>query len=341
MKLKPINEQVVVVFGASSGIGRLTAQKFAERGAKVIVSARNDEGLESLVEEITGKGGEAHAIAAEATDFEQVRAVADLTVDKYGRIDTWVHTAAVSLYAKFTDTTPQEFARVIEVNLVGTAHGALAALPHLKTAAANSGGAALICISSVEGKRALPLQSAYSSSKHGVIGLLDSIRTEMLEEGANVSVTNVMPAGINTPFFNKAKSKLGVKPMPVPPIYEPDVVADVILYAAEHPVRDMSAGGAAQSFIWGQKHMPGTLDLILSRIGIRGQMTTEPKMPDAPENSEHAIDGQNRVYGDFSDQAKKSLVTWFETRPVVNRVAKVAAVGLIAVAVTRLSRPRS
>jgi len=132
MKLKPINEQVVVVFGASSGIGRQTALRFAQRGARVVVAARGAAGLQSLVDEITRDGGEATAITADVTDFAQVKAVADGTVARYGRLDTWVHAAAVAIYALFDSTTPEEFKQVIDVNLTGQAYGAMAALPHLK-----------------------------------------------------------------------------------------------------------------------------------------------------------------------------------------------------------------
>lgn len=162
MRLKPTSQQMVVVFGASSGIGRATALRFAERGAKVVVSARSTEGLESLVEEIRSQGGEATAIPADATDFGQVRAVAAWAVQQYGRLDTWVHAAAVTVYATFEETTPEEFRRMLDVNLMGQVHGAKAALPYLR-----EGGGALILISSVEAIRALPYNSAYAASKHG------------------------------------------------------------------------------------------------------------------------------------------------------------------------------
>ncbi len=340
MKLKPIKEQVVVVCGASSGIGRKTALTFAEQGAKVVVSARNAEGLDSLVEEIRAAGGEASSIAADVTRYSDLQAVADAAADTYGRIDTWVQTAAISLYAKFEETEPDEFARVIEVNLMGTVNAARAALPHLKKTAQEDGGAALICTSSVEGKRALPLQSAYASSKHAIIGLLDALRVELQEEGVPISVTNVMPAGINTPFFNKARTKMGVKPMPMPPIYEPDVVAQVMLYAAAHPTRDISAGGAAKSFIWGQKFTPRLLDKVLVRTGFKGQMTDEPKAADAPANTYTPVSGQNHVYGDFSDQAKGSMATWFDTHPMAGRAIKGAALAAVAFAISRSMRSR-
>ena len=158
--LKPVEEQVVVLMGASSGIGRETALRFARRGTKVVASARSEPGLHSLVEEIRGSGGEATAVVADTSEFGQVKAVADRAVEEYGRLDTWVHLAAVLLVAGFEDTTPEEFERVIDVNLMGQVHGAMAALPHLK----REGRGAQIHISSMGAKRSVPLQSAYCAS---------------------------------------------------------------------------------------------------------------------------------------------------------------------------------
>src|SRR5215210_2533551 len=214
MQLKPIEQQIVAVMGASSGIGRETALRFAKRGAKVVVSARGEEGLVSLAEEIRREGGEATAVVADTSDFEQVKAVADRAVEEYGRLDTWVHLAAVGLYATFEETTPEEFARVVDVNLMGQVYGAMAALPHLK----REGGGALIHISSVEAKRSFPFHSAYGASKHGIDGFLEALRVELKHDGWPISVTQVMPGTINTPFFEKGRSKIGVKPVGIPPI---------------------------------------------------------------------------------------------------------------------------
>ena len=196
MQLKPIEEQVVALMGASSGIGRETALRFAERGAKVVVAARNERGLDSLVDEIRDAGGSAVAIPADTSDFDQVKAVADRAAEEYGRLDTWVHLAAVGLFATFEQTTPEEFERVIDVNLIGQVYGAMAALPHLK----REGRGALIHISSVEAKRSFPFHSAYGASKHGMDGFLESLRVELKHEGWPISVTQVMPGTINTPF---------------------------------------------------------------------------------------------------------------------------------------------
>lgn len=212
MKLKLIEEQVVVVMGASSGIGRETALRFAEKGAKVVVSARGEKGLDSLVEEIWDKGGEATAIPADVSEFEQVKAVADAAVEEYGRLDTWVHLAAVILFATFEDTTPEEFERIMDVNLMGQVYGAMAALPYLR----REGRGALVHVSSMGARRSIPLQSAYCASKHGIEGFLESLHVEMEHEGLPISVTNVMPATINTPLFDKVRTKLGVKPVAPP-----------------------------------------------------------------------------------------------------------------------------
>lgn len=324
--LKPISEQVVVVFGASSGIGRETAIQFARRGAKVIVAARSKEGLSTLVESIERAGGKAAYQIADVADEAQVKAVAQKAVDTFGRLDTWVHCAAISIYATAENTTSEEFRRVHEINFLGTVHGVQAALPHLK----KEGRGALICISSVEGKRAFPLQAAYSASKHAIIAFLDALRVELKHEGQNkISVTNVMPAGINTPFFNQARTKLGVKPMPAPPIYHPSVVAETILHAAENPTRDICAGGASKMFIALQRLSPALVDAMVLKMGFESQKTSEPKPEGAPDNFYAPIESEHRVGGDFPNQAKaKSLATWLETHPKTQRALKSAAVGL-------------
>ena len=314
INLKPIHEQVVVVFGASSGIGRETALQFARQGARVVVSARNSAGLDSLVQEIRSTGGEATAVAADATDFEQVHRVADIAAETYGRIDTWVHTAAVSIYATFDQTTPDEFKRVIEVNLVGQAYGAMAALPYLK----REGRGALIHISSLEARRSFPFQSAYAASKHGVEGFLESLRMELDHAGHAISVTNVLPASINTPLFDKARTKLGVMPKGVPPFYEPALVAEVILHAAEHPVREVAVGGSARMLIMNQSISRRISDAMVKQLGFKGQQTDIPKSPDAPDNLFKPINGYDRVSGAFGDEVKPfSLYTLLQRKPAI------------------------
>ncbi|MFQ4142831.1 SDR family oxidoreductase [Chlorogloeopsis sp. ULAP02] len=300
IQLKPINQQVVAVVGASSGIGRNAALQFANRGAKVVVAARSQPGLESLVEEIQKMGGEATAVVADVTVFEQVKAIADRAVEQYGRLDTWVHNAAVELYAAFEVTTPEEFKRVIDVNLMGQVYGAMAALPHLK----REGRGALIHVTSVEARRSLPLQSAYAASKHGVDGFLESLRVELMHEKLPISVTNIMPASINTPLFNKARTKLGVKPMGVPPVYQPSLVAKAIVEAAERPKRDVVVGDAGKAILAAQRISPSAVDAYMVRTAFSGQRTNEPKSETAPDNLYEPIQGYDKIEGDFSEQAR-------------------------------------
>jgi NAD(P)-dependent dehydrogenase (short-subunit alcohol dehydrogenase family) len=330
VQLKPVGEQVVVLMGASSGIGRETALRFARKGTKVVASARGEEGLDSLVQEIRDEGGEAIAVPADTSEFGQVKAVADRAVQEYGRLDTWVHLAAVGLFATFEQTTPEEFARVIDVNLMGQVYGAMAALPHLK----REGRGALIHISSVEAKRSFPFHSAYGASKHGIDGFLEALRVELKHEGWPISVTQVMPGTINTPFFDKGRTKLGVKPVGIPPIYEPETVANIILYAAENPARDLVSGGAAQMMIINQRLSPRALDAILTtRAGFSPQMTEEPMSQEDPDNLYAPIQGHDTAKNGFK-ALSRSLYNWLETHPTVRR-GTVAGMALALLAALR------
>ena len=334
MKLKPVEEQVVALMGASSGIGREAALRFARRGARVVVSARGEEGLDSLVEEIESAGGEATAVAADAAEFDQVKAVAERAVEEYGRLDTWVHLAAISVFARFDETTPEEFRRAIEVDLLGQAYGALAALPHLK----REGRGALVHVTSVVARRAVPLQSAYCAAKHGVDGFLESLRVELRREGWSIGVTNVMPAAINTPFFDNARTKLGVKPKGFPPMYSPGVVADATLYAAERAPRDIVAGGAAKPMILGQRLSPRLMDAIMLHGGFESQMTDEPKPENAPDALFGPVEDEDRAEAEFGGQTlSRSLTTWLDTHPVAKGGLVASAALGIAAALRRRS----
>ena len=326
MQLKPISQQVVAIVGASSGIGRETALQFAKKGAKVVVAARSQSGLESLVSEIKLFGGDAVAIVADVSEFDQVKAIADKAVEVYGRLDTWVHAAATGVLAPFDQITPEEFKRVIDVNLTGQAYGAMAALPHLK----KEGRGALIHISSVEARRSIPLQSPYSASKHGVEGMLDSLRVELQHEGWPISVTNILPSVINTPFYNKVRTKLGVKPTGVPPYYQPSIVAEAILYVAEHPTRDFIVGDVGRVLDVMQRISPVLVDNLLLLIGFAGQRTNEQKSEDAPNNVFEPIAGYDTVEGDFGNLTIPTFTDWLDMNPPVKwgAVAIAAALGL-------------
>jgi NAD(P)-dependent dehydrogenase (short-subunit alcohol dehydrogenase family) len=276
-----------------------------------VVASRDEPGLAGLVDEITAHGGDAVSVVCDVTDYAQVARVAEEAVRAFGRIDSWVNNAAVSVYARFEDTSPEEFRRVFDVNVMGQVHGAKAALPHLR----REGRGALIAISSVESVVSMPLHIAYSASKHAVEGFIDGLRRELQGEGVPVSVTSVKPATINTPLFDNSLSRLGVKPRGAPPVYEPEVVAECVLYAAEHPVRDLWAGGAGRALALTQWTAPRLVDAALSRLGPRVQRTEEPEPAGATGNL-YSPRADRRTRGDFTDEARGfSLYTWLETHP--------------------------
>lgn len=307
MQLKPIAQQVIAVVGASSGIGRDTALQFASRGAKVVVAARNQDGLDSLVREIHQVGGDAIAIPADVAEFEQVKAIADKAIEQYGRLDTWVHAAATGVLASFDQISIDEFKRVIDVSLMGQIYGAMVALPHLK----REGRGALIHISSMEGRRALPLQSPYSAAKHGVEGFLESLRMELQHDGSPISVTSIKPAVINTPFYNHVRTKLGVKPTGIPPYYQPRLVTEAILYAAEHPTRDWIVGDVGRILDILQRVSPALVDTLLLLTAFPLQRTPEAKSEQDPDNLFAPMPGYNRVEGDFGALVVPSVSDWF------------------------------
>jgi NAD(P)-dependent dehydrogenase (short-subunit alcohol dehydrogenase family) len=252
------------------------------------------------------------------SEFEQVKAVAEHAVEEYGRLDTWVHFAAVLLVDSFEQTTPEEFARVIDVNLMGQVYGAMVALPHIT----REGGGTLIHVSSKGAKRSIPLQSAYCASKHGIDGFLESLRVELQREKLPISVTQVMPATINTPFFDKARTRLGVKPVAPPPVYQPRIVADAILHAAEHPVCDFVVGGAAKALLISQAVSPRLVDALMKKIGFGVHYTDEPKSEKAPDNLFAPIEGHDTVEGSFSNRAHpRSFYNWLQMHPIVKRGA--------------------
>src|SRR4028118_2416604 len=330
MQLKPINQQVVAVVGASSGIGRETALQFALRGAKVVVSARSEQKLASLVDEIRSFGGEVTPIVIDdVAVFEQVKAIADRTVEVYGRLDTWVHLPATAVFATFENKTPQEFKRVIDVTLMGQVYGAMAALPHLK----REGRGALIHISSIEGVRSLPYQSAYSAAKHGVEGFLEAMRVELQHEKIPISVTSIKPAVIDTPSWDNARTKLGVKPSGIPPYYSPSLVADAILYTAEHPTRDFFVGDAARALDFLQRLSPELVDSLLLLVGLPLQRRHAPRSEDAPNNLYEPVPENDTIEGSLSEALEiPSITDWLDKNPVIKwgAIAGVAALALLA-----------
>ena len=252
MRLRPLSEQVVVVFGASTDLGRAAALHLARKGARLVVSAASREGLDPLVEEIQAAGGRGLAIAAEPSDYDAVEAVAEGAVNEFGRLDTWVHTAGVAFHAPFADTTPEEFQRIINVNLLGVVHGLMAALPRLRTA----GGGALIVVSAVEGAQALPLTAAYSAAMHGVRGLLDALRMELHHDRAPISVTNIVPAALDAAPGVHAGT-----------VAAPQWVAEAIVEAAARPQREIIVGGPTKAILRAKRYAPAVAEGIASRTG--------------------------------------------------------------------------
>jgi NAD(P)-dependent dehydrogenase (short-subunit alcohol dehydrogenase family) len=317
--LKPLSKQTIVIVGASSGMGRATALEAARRGARVVAAARNGEALESLVAEIVKNGGEAESVVADVTDYAQVENIAERARARFGGFDTWVHFSAVAIYSTFSELKPEEFKQVVDVNLTGQAYGAMVALQHLR----QKGRGAVIFLSSVEGEVSLPFHSAYAASKHGVEGMFNSIRLELAHALSSVSVTLVKPTGVNTPFFTNARTKIGVKPRPPKPIYRPEHVAAAVLYAAEHPVRELYVGGAAKIMVLIQRLCPRVMDLYLLGAGFSAQRSKQPKSSTAPTNMFAPDTGDQRIHGDYTRQSKAhSCYTWLETHPAACALLK-------------------
>jgi NAD(P)-dependent dehydrogenase (short-subunit alcohol dehydrogenase family) len=215
--LRPLGEQVVVLTGASSGIGRVTAVEFGRRGASVVLAARNEQALQAAAREVEAAGGRAHVVVTDVADAAQVSRLAEEAARRFGRIDTWVNNAAVSEYGTIEQISLEEIERIVAVNLLGTIYGIKAALPHLRRA----GGGAIVNVGSVLSDRAVPLQSTYCATKHAVKGFTEAVRMELERERAGIHLTLIKPAVINTPYYNHARTRMRVEPRAMFPVYEP------------------------------------------------------------------------------------------------------------------------
>ncbi|MEA2511265.1 MAG: hypothetical protein QOJ59_752 [Thermomicrobiales bacterium] len=275
----PLDQQVIVITGTSSGIGRCTAVEAAKRGAKVVLAARSVEGLEETRREAEAAGGEAITVPTDVADYAQMEALGQRALERFGRIDTWVNNAAVAIYAEFGQTTPEEFKRVVEVNLMGQVYGTMVALSHLRER-----GGAIVNVGSVESYRALPLHSAYAASKHGVKGFTEALRTELDHNRTPVHLTLIKPASIDTPLFQHARSKIDAAPRPFPPVYDPILVAEAILHAAVHPTRELTVGGAGAALIAGETLSPRLVDAQLAVAGYPLQQTDSPPSESPTDN---------------------------------------------------------
>ena len=271
IRLKRLQEQVVVITGGTSGIGLATAKRAAERGARVVLCSRNEAELAETVAHIHQSGGAAHAVVADVSNLEDVERVAATAIEAFGALDTWVNNAGVSFYGRLTEVAVEDMRQLFEVNFWGMVHGTRAAVPQLRR-----NGGALINIGSIVSDRAIPLQGAYSASKHAVKGFTDALRMELEEEGAPISVTLIKPSAIDTPYFQHAKNYMEVQPKPPAPVYAPEVVANAILRAAEHPIRDITIGGGGRFISALGTALPRLTDFYMERAMFDSQRSDIP-----------------------------------------------------------------
>jgi short-subunit dehydrogenase len=324
---RPLNQQTVVVTGASSGIGRETAVELARRGASVVLAARSEDSLRAIAGQIEAAGGRAAVVPTDVADWNQVQSLARRAVEQFGRIDSWVNDAAVSQYATVADSTVDEIERIIQVNLLGQIYGMKAALPVMK----QQGRGTIVNVASVLGKLSVPLQAAYCASKHGIIGFADSLRLELARDGSRIDVVTVMPSSINTPFFDHARARLGGKrPMPLPPVYDPAAVAHAIAHVCEHPQRDVVVGGAGKAFALMSRLSPALLDALLLFNDSGAKWQTSDRPDDGRDDLFRPLPGVHPARGEWGSEPWSlgdSLYTrWVELHPAVKVAAAGAAV---------------
>jgi NAD(P)-dependent dehydrogenase (short-subunit alcohol dehydrogenase family) len=315
---KPLADQVVLVTGASSGLGRAIARLAGARGAKVVVTARTTEALDTCVREIQASGSEALAVPADCAVEDQVAQVVEQAVDRFGRIDSYVANAIVTVYAETYEYEPEELRRIVDVNFFGQVYGYWAALPHLR----ESHGT-FVSVNSALAYRGIPLQGGYCASKAALRAFFESARVELRKAGWDVAVSVVLPGAINTPQFDRDRQKLGKQPQPVPPIYQPEPFAAAVLRCCERPVRELPVGWGAQKLLWGQKLSPRAGDLMLRRMGWSSQHTGEDKPIDSPDNLFAPLPGDPGAHGRFDDRARKSTL-WTSLR-LLRRLRTAAA----------------
>lgn len=278
IRLKPISEQVMVITGASSGIGLVTAKLAARRGARVVLSARNARDLDHAVSDIRRDAGRAVSVPADVTDAGQVDGIAEAAIEHFGRIDTWVNNAAVAVYGRLVDVPVADMRRQFDVLYWGQVHGSLTAVKHLRQA-----GGALVNVASALADRAIPLQGTYCAAKHAIKAFTDTLRVELEAAGVPVSVTLVKPASIDTPLFDKARTYLDAVPQPIAPVYAPDIVAQTILHVAQRPVRDVIVGGAGLRLSLAQTLAPRLADRYMERTFFDEQQRVG-HAPERPDN---------------------------------------------------------
>ncbi|HYY57228.1 MAG TPA: SDR family oxidoreductase [Pyrinomonadaceae bacterium] len=328
-RLKKLKDQVVVITGASSGIGLVTARMAAERGARLVLAARSEEALRQLTDEIRRSGAEAVHVVADVGREEDVRRISDAALRHFGGFDTWVNNAGVSIYGKMLEIPLEDQRRLFETNFWGVVHGSLAAARHLRWR-----GGAIINIGSTLSDRAIPIQGTYSASKHAVKGFTDALRMELEAEGAPVSVTLVKPGAIDTPYPHHAKNYMESEPTVPPPVYAPEVVAETILYCAEHAERDVFAGGAGKAISMSGNYAPRLTDKLMEWTMTRMQKSDEPPRPLGQNGLDRASGNLEERGGGHAYVAESSLYTKASLHPVVTTALLVGA-GLALAALWR------
>ncbi len=303
--------QTVAITGASAGIGRAAARLFGQRGDRVALIARGHAGLEGAVRDVERAGGTALAVPADVADFAQLDRAATEIEDAFGPIDVWVNVAFASVFAPFAETTPEEFRRVTEVTYLGFVHGTMAALARMRP----RDHGAIVQVGSALGARGIPLQSAYCGGKHAINGFTESLRCELRHDKSNVHVTVVQIPAVNTPQFSWVRSRLPRHPQPVPPIYQPEVAARGIVYAADHPRRKQYVVGATTAAtIMANRVAPALLDRYLARAGYDSQQTGEPE-PSRPDNLWEPVDeprgDDHGAHGEFDDRSHRHSAQLF------------------------------
>jgi NAD(P)-dependent dehydrogenase (short-subunit alcohol dehydrogenase family) len=304
------------VTGASAGVGRATALAFAAQGANVALLARGRAGLEAAARDVERLGGRALPLEVDVADGLAVEAAADRAQDVLGPLDVWVNVAFTSVFAPVEEIGFEEYRRVTEVTYLGVVHGTKAALRRMRPA--NHG--AIVQVGSALGERAIPLQSAYCAAKHAVNGFTEALRCELLHDRSGVRVTVVQLPAVNTPQFDWVLSRLPRKPQPVPPIYQPEVAARAVVFAADHPNRKQYwVGASTTATLLAQRFAAPLLDRYLARTGYGSQQTDQEADPDRPANLWHPVDGTDGhdfgAHGSFDDQSHgRSALTWLAER---------------------------
>ena len=309
-KMPKADREVVVITGASSGVGRATARAFGAAGAAVALLARESEGLRAAAKEVESNDGEGLAIPVDVADAGAVEAAAGQVEEQLGPIDVWVNNAMVSVFAPLTEIAPEEFRRVTEVTYLGVVYGTMSALRRMLPR--NRG--TIVEVGSSLAYRGIPLQSAYCGAKHAIQGFSESVRCELFHRKSKVWITMVQLPALNTPQFDVVLSRLPNKAQPVPPIYQPEVAAQGIVWAARHRRREVWVGGVTAATIIANSVVPGLLDRYLGRTGVNAQQTDEPADPDRPSNLWEPVPEDFGAHGDFDDRSHgRSLQLWATT----------------------------